>query len=218
MNGGRDASLESRPTSYFATDDPQLHIIASIKGADRKALAKRMAAEGRLKELPALIMDPALEDRVRNYTGSIHPSLMGGEYLPDLVQDEVEIARITIESTTQDVTCVYASRVEGKIACRVVDEYDGQTLSDDTTCLTVAPLTLRELIDFFLGGWDLIGVLDMNFADYGYPTNDIHGFFRGSSEFYPDFDLHVRQRVADWLHGRRTELGLDQIEEPEGDA
>ena len=36
---------------------------------------------------------------------------MGGEYLPDCDLNEVEIARITMASTTQDVTCVYAKRV-----------------------------------------------------------------------------------------------------------
>jgi hypothetical protein len=40
---------------------------------------------------------------------------MGGEYLPDLIPNEVEIARITIASTTQDVTCVYARQVEDGI-------------------------------------------------------------------------------------------------------
>jgi hypothetical protein len=53
---------------------------------------------------------------------------MGGEYLPDLKQDEVEIARITIASTTQDVTSVFARRGKHRIYYRVVDEYGGETL------------------------------------------------------------------------------------------
>jgi hypothetical protein len=43
---------------------------------------------------------------LRQATGAIHPWLMGGEYLPDRQDNEVEIARITIAFTTRDVTCV----------------------------------------------------------------------------------------------------------------
>jgi len=38
----------------------------------------------------------------------IHPSFMGGEYLPDYRRDEIEIARIELESTTSDVISVRA--------------------------------------------------------------------------------------------------------------
>ena len=40
---------------------------------------------------------------------------MGGEYLPALSQKEVMIASITIASTTQDVTSVYARRGKKRI-------------------------------------------------------------------------------------------------------
>ena len=39
----------------------------------------------------------------------------------------MEIARITIASTTQDVTSVYARQVGQRIQYRVVDEYNGDT-------------------------------------------------------------------------------------------
>lgn len=58
----------------------------------------------------------------------MHPKFMGGEYLPDRNSGEVEIARITIASTTRDVTSVYAKRGKHRIYYRVVDEYNGDTL------------------------------------------------------------------------------------------
>jgi hypothetical protein len=70
---------------------------------------------------------------------------MGGEYLPDLLPNEVVIARITIASTTQDVTSVYARRGKKRIRYRVVDEYDGDTLSGKNTRTSTLPLTPREL-------------------------------------------------------------------------
>jgi hypothetical protein len=39
----------------------------------------------------------------RSALGRLHPSFMGGEYLPDRRDTEVEIARINIDSTTSDV-------------------------------------------------------------------------------------------------------------------
>jgi len=47
--------------------------------------------------------------------------------LPDLAPTKVMIARITIASTTQDVTSVYAGRGRDRIHYRVVDEYEGDT-------------------------------------------------------------------------------------------
>ena len=79
---------------------------------------------------------------------------MGGEYLPDQKDDEVEIARITIASTTQDVTSVYAGKVDDQIRFRVVDEYGGETLTGPAERASAKPLTLGELFDFFLGAWD----------------------------------------------------------------
>ena len=44
------------------------------------------------------------------------------EYLPDLMENEVAIARITIASITLDVTSVYARLGKNRIRYRVVDE------------------------------------------------------------------------------------------------
>ena len=93
---------------------------------------------------------------------------MGGEYLPDQRRREVEIARITIASVTQDVTSIYARRTKHRIVYRVVDEYGGETLAEKNTRSSKQPLTLVQLADFFLGGWDLLQVLEMNsFNDRG---------------------------------------------------
>jgi len=93
---------------------------------------------------------------------------MGGEYLPDLSVTETMIARITIASTTQDVTCVYARRGKGRIYYRVVDEYEGATLSGKSARTSSQPLSLRELDSFFSAAWSVLDVLEMNFGDSGF--------------------------------------------------
>jgi hypothetical protein len=198
-----DIDLDFRPKGYFWPLDARTHVISSIKGASRREFARQMFAEGREGELPPEVLQPSLPADVRQATGAIHPSLMGGEYLPDQKNDEIEIARITIESTTRDVTCVYARRSKGEIHFTVVDEYEGDTLTGKSTRKSKAPLTLGELTDFFLGAWDLIEVLEMNFEGDGHPPDSVRGFFEASSDFYPEFARLVVQRVENWLRKKR---------------
>jgi hypothetical protein len=87
-----------------------------------------------------------------------------------------------------------------RIHYRVVDEYGGETLEGKVTRTSTQPLTLEQLVDFFLGAWNLIGCLDCNFGDDGYPIDRIHDFIvDASSSFYAEFGGLVRARVNDWL-------------------
>jgi hypothetical protein len=72
---------------------------------------------------------------------------MGGEYLPALLEDEVDIARISLASVTADQISVRAQRVAEGIAYRIVDEY--ADLGPGYVChpnWTRRPLTLGELV------------------------------------------------------------------------
>ena len=61
--------------------------------------------------------------------GQIYPSFMGGEYLPDADDGEVEIARVALRSVMADVMSVRACLEEDGIRYRIVDEYQ-----NDITC------------------------------------------------------------------------------------
>ena len=65
---------------------------------------------------------------------------------PDLDDTEIEIARISIRSTTGDVTGVYARRGKGCIHYRVVDEYGGDTLTGAPERTSDKPLSLGEAL------------------------------------------------------------------------
>src|SRR5258706_12564755 len=95
--------LAFRPPSYFRPLGLETHLLARIKGAERKATVQRLIEAGRLNEVPNCLLQSALDEPVRQALGRIHPAFMGGEYLPNLSSNEVAIARITIASTTQDV-------------------------------------------------------------------------------------------------------------------
>jgi len=52
--------------------------------------------------------------RAREGLGAIHPSFMGGEYLPGYRRNEVEIVRIELDSTTSDAISLRARPIGRK--------------------------------------------------------------------------------------------------------
>lgn len=53
---------------------------------------------------------------------------------------------------------------------------------------------MGQMIEFFLGAWDLYACLDGNFEG---DVEGMLGFFEGESEFYPYFDSELRRRVRE---------------------
>jgi hypothetical protein len=195
----RAVDLTYRPPSYFWAADLGLNLSSTIKGAYRRRLHNASLEDGTV--LPDAASLPSLSDRERRAWGQIRPDFMGGEYLPNADDREVEIARIVIASTTEDVTCVYAKQVDRRLHYRVVDEYEGQTLRATPTRVSIKPLTLGALVRLFLSAWNLMGCVDMNFADHGWPRGKVHRFIReASSSFYAEFEGAVRARVDRHLH------------------
>ena len=185
-------SMAYRPHDYFALQDQQTALLTQVKGTFRRKALREALDAGEVSTVPDAIKSAALSDAARQFIGSLHPAYMSGEYLPKGSARELEIARIHIKSTTGDVTSVYARLVGRRIVYRVVDEYEGDTLTDRSKRTSTKALTMGQLIDLFLGAWDLYVCLDCNFED------DLEGmldFFRGESEFYPCFDSALRHLV-----------------------
>jgi hypothetical protein len=194
MADDKPINLDYRPASYFWPMSLATHLLTTVSGVERRAALERLIAEGRAEEAPQYLATSNLPDDERKAVGAVHPIFMGGEYLAKKDEGEVEIARIEIASTTYDVTSVFAKKVDGVIRYRVVDEYGGDTLSGDNETESKLPLTLDELERFFMGSWSLYEVLEMNFFD---ETESMLGFFVAKSEFYPDLDRLLRERVVE---------------------
>jgi len=201
--------LDYRPQSYFWADEIGVLLTSQIKGAQRKALYDRFVRDGSEEDIDELLSKPKLSDQERDFIGKIHPSLMGGEYLPESLAGEVEIARITINSTTQDVTSVFASPRENEIYYRVVDEYDGETLTEMSEIITQMPMTLKEMTDFFLNAWPLLEVLESNFFEANaYDPEDVKSFvLDASSSFYAQFGQLVDLIIDEWIEKNVKNLG-----------
>lgn len=185
-------SMAYRPLDYFGRLDQQAELFTTIKGSVRRNAISRALELGAVSEVPDFLIQAALDGGIREAWGSVHPEFLGGEYLADALDGELEIARITIRSTTSDVISVYARLVGKRIAYRVVDEYGGETLQGRARRTSMRPLTMGQLIEFFIGGWDLYCCLECNDPD---DLPAMLRFFKGSSEFYPCFDAALRGLV-----------------------
>ena len=185
-------SLHYRPRDYFGRYDLQTELLTKVTGRARREIIKESLENGELYSLPSFITDPELDSLERQNIGRIHPMYMGGEYLPKRKPREIEIARISIQSTTCDVTVLYARLVGQRIHYRVVDEYEGETLHALNVRTSIKPLTMGAMIDFFITAWNLLDCLIDNFED---DLEEMHCFFDGESEFYPCFDAELRQRL-----------------------
>ncbi len=150
MPNSKDFDLDYRPYSYWGPQDLRTHYGGRIKGELRRAVALSQLEKG---EADPSVLQPALDEASRHAVGLVHPWLMGGEYLPDLLPDEVEIARITMKSTTMDVIAIRARRLKHRIAYRFVDEYENVIAKnyEMQPKTSTRPLTL---------GWDVPPYVD----------------------------------------------------------
>jgi hypothetical protein len=190
-----EIDLGFQPKSYFRPVVLERHLLSKIKGAVIRKKLLRLFDEGRhaeVRELLDVIPESSADRKVLEF---YHPMFMGGNYLPETELNEVEIARISIQSTTYDVTSVYARMDGGTIRYRVVDEYEGETLGFPTEASSQEPMQLGDFADFFLKGWPLMEVLNMNFEEN---LTGALGFFTASSDFYPELDALCRERTREY--------------------
>jgi len=194
-----------RPSSYWDEETLEQAILTNIKGDFRREEIRKALAAGTLETIPAEILKEALSENVRSFTGRIHPRFMGGEYLPDLEASEVEICRISLQSTTFDVISIRARRTsKGTILYRAVDEYEGEfQLSRKRS---KKPMSLREMIVFLektelegMRGGLMLGYNNMN-ADYMDRSErpELRHFTRIGSEFYPELSSHCEEVFQEW--------------------
>lgn len=210
-----------RPASYFDGLDPKTLIVASILGEERRRDVQQRLASGDFDPLVwgPWLTESQLDDSTRRLIGGTHPCFMGGEYLPGLGGDEIEIARIVLASVTQDVISIRARREGKRIAYRVVDEYEGKfTLARDSS---TQPLSLGGLIDL---------IEQTNHEDDEYPHGlafshiDFHletfgdlesmrHFVSVSSSFYPELARYYDEVIARHLDEYAAKNAAEEEEE-----
>ena len=221
-----DIDYGYRPSSYWEDETPAQAILKNIKGDFRREEIRKALAKGELEEIPQEILRDTISDNLRKATGRIHPRFMGGEYLPDYREDEVEIARISLASTTNDIISIRARRGRtGLIRYSIADEYNGDFTYVLSRKTSRQPLTLRQLVSFLENSsqnevpGDLItGYNDLN-NEWLDDRDSLRHFTRISSEFYPQLSAHCEHALDDWVEaGRKKDEEEDDelVEEEAG--
>ena len=155
-----------RPKSYWSESSPLDAILRNVTGENRRRIIQASWLAGDIENIDPEILRDELEGEVRTGLGRIHPSFLGGEFLPPYLPGEVEIARILLKSTTSDVISLRARPVPNRIRYRIVDEYSGKFWLPITH--SEKPLTLGELVTQFEEGTldELPGNLATGYNEY----------------------------------------------------
>lgn len=190
--------LDFTPKDYFRVHNLGERLPSDIKGQARRDLARSYAAKG--EDPPAWLLAPELPDAIRREWGAILPSFMGGEYLPPVDKQEVEIVRISLASTTGDTISLRARRQGKRIAYSIVDENpteDGYELEPKTS---VAPLSMRRLVNMLdcacIRGGAVLATVVWNLEDFVCNTDRMRGFVTVESDFYPELGRYYAARLT----------------------
>ena len=193
-----------RPKSYWDATDPSSAILRNVTGENRRQIIADFLKDETLEELDPALLHDELDPSVRQSLGRIHPSFLGGEYLPGYLSGEVEIARISLQSTTSDVVTLRARPTAEGISYRVEAEYKGRfTLPIE---FSAAPLTLAEIVRQFERGrlreLDYAGGLALGYNNMnaeGSRAQSLRYFTRISSAIYRQLETHFENVFEDWV-------------------
>ncbi|MDC1429972.1 hypothetical protein N8199_08755 [Emcibacteraceae bacterium] len=196
-------NLKYRPKSYWGPKDLKMHFGTTIKGEIRRQLVTSSVEK---ENIPAGVLQSELDDNVKKHQGSIHPSMMGGEYLPDFETTEIEIARVILKSVTMDVYSIRAIKNNGFINYRVVDEYETTYILKPIK--SVHPLSFKEIIQLLDtarredgegGKGGLIDSARDYFYSEGMTAKEVYDFGTAKSEFYPELTRWYDEINKEWL-------------------
>ena len=213
--------LDFRPKNYWDLRDVLTFVEAKITGKERKEIIKKEIQEGR--RVPEELLKGSLDKNLRKLLGSMHPSFMGGEYLPKLEDADVIIASINLESTTSDVIVVIARLTDRGIEYRVEDEYldsypEGREHFKVQPKFSKEPLSFKELIDLIDSAEENGGLVESakncNYeAEIGYELEDVYDFGTAKSAFYPQLEDWYDEVNEEWLKKKKEELRQVKIED-----
>lgn len=195
--------LSWRPESYWSPFSLLDSLSGSVSGTRRREILGSLLEAGEVFPVMQQLLNEHLQYETRKVWGAIHPSYMGGEYLPERKPGEVEIARLDLKSVTADAISVRAYPTNTRIYYRIVNEYDTKY-----TCRprwSKHPLNLGQLIDLINSATSddnsnvglVFPVIDL-LVHEGSPTDEMRRFFRVHSEHYPALEAHFETLLDAW--------------------
>ena len=213
--------LDFRPRSYWGPQSLETVIGSRVKGELRRQVALIDLKNGWYDPEFAAESLPELLSLTRI---GIDHWFMGGEYLPDLMPNEVEIARVVMKSALLDVVSIRARRTKHRIIYRIVDEEDPPAFDYHLTRKTsIKPLSMRELIEMIDNAVDggLVGIGRDWVRDDGYfgwterDAKRYHDFETAWSAFYPELENWYDEGNKEWLE-RELQSLRQRIDDGDG--
>jgi hypothetical protein len=192
-----------QPESYWDDSTVLQALLRDVKGVQRRKMIIDYFENNEIDKLNDMYLQAELTDEQRYTLGLIHPSFMGGEYLPGCGNDETEIARIELQSTLADVTSIRAKRNGDEYQYSIVDEYgDTYDLNPKTSINTFTLDGLIIFIDYSeqVGGWS--GGLSLSYNNANaesLPREQLRNFTKITSDIYPELEEHYENLFCDWV-------------------
>ena len=195
-----------KPRSYW-DDSSVLHAtLRNVKGENRRRLIRDFHSLEQLDQVEPGLAKDILTTPERESLGRIHPTFLGGEYLPDYRTDETEIARVVLDSTLRDVISLRARRTKtGLLRYSIVDEYEGIFVYPKLPSRD--PLTLGQIVDWIdqtrleADSDDAYGLgLTYTVSNYtgGEDVHKLENFTTVESDLYPELAQHYARLSSEW--------------------
>lgn len=195
----KGVDLSFRPSSLLFPLTAEKLLLSRVKGTQRRESLKAAIEQDALNELDPFFTQTSLSAEDRRARAAIHPSFMGGEYLPDYLEGELEVARLALNSITADVISIRLRRTPEGFVYRVVDEYMDQDknglLGEPSTVVVDQPLTMRDFGAFVVLASRLGEICNPDRFD---TEEEAQRFVFATSEFYPEFGAYIAEAISRW--------------------
>lgn len=193
----KGVDLSFRPSSRLFPLTAEKLLLSRVKGTQRRESLTAAIEQDRLSDLNPFFTQTSLSAEDRRARAAIHPSFMGGEYLPDFEEGELEMARLSLRSVTADVISIRLRRTEDGFVYRIVDEYMDQDpnglLDEPTTIIVDQPLTMKDFGAFVVQ----VSRMDHWCGPESHETEEeAQDFVVATSEFYPEFGDYIAEAIS----------------------
>ena len=193
----KGVDLSFRPSSRLFPLTAEKLLLSRVKGTQRRESLTAAIEQDRLGDLNPFFTQTSLSAEDRRARAAIHPSFMGGEYLPDFEEGELEMARLSLRSVTADVISIRLRRTEDGFVYRIVDEYMDQDpnglLDEPTTIIVDQPLTMKDFGAFVVQ----VSRMDHWCGPESHETEEeAQDFVVATSEFYPEFGDYIAEAIS----------------------
>jgi len=196
------------PKSYFDDLTLEEKLGSKIKGQIRGEFVQNHI---HTQTINPKVLQSELDQELKNAQSAVHPWMMGGEYLPDFYENETEICRIVLKSTTMDVISMRAQSKNERLIYRVVDEYNDYQFKLPIAS-SLRPLTMEKLIENInkcesidgegevndYGGVGLVKPWVYQQFECGDALDEAISFVTVHSVFYPELTQYYEHQKTIW--------------------